>query len=232
MPQAAPHLKIHVPNISAMGSGEDDEVKTEQGSNGDEGGNATTGEEVTEQAVTKLVDYQISPKDLGAAKAFRIFVEALYNEEPDTIKDRDSLKTALKAYQFARKYEAYVLQNRLVERFREHYHVHKVKVDELLWMIKMFGDDANATPLTRYLLEQIAHDISTRGFNAFSADNGYLKFYLGEGNRSTRYSLFAILARHANDRRHPDPAEGRNEWRVIESGVTAGEWVPEPFSIH
>lgn len=179
---------------------------------------------------TISVDYQIEEKDSLAPKAFRIFVEALYNEEPAEILDRETLRIALKAYKFARIYNAFVLQNRIVERFREHYITHKIKFDELLWVIKMFGDDANSTPLTRYLFEQIAHDISTRGFEAFSRDNGYLKFYLIEQQRQTRFALFAILARLSHDRRVPDPAEGRNEWRVVERGPTAGAWTPEPFS--
>lgn len=234
-PKAAPHLRIKIPQ-TATAMQIDQDVKDENDGigEGSETIQATGGHDdaQTETSLFKMVDYLLSPKDTAAPKAFRIFVEALYNEEPGEIADRDILKTSLKAYSYARTYKAFVLQNRIVERFRQHYLTHKVKMDELMWMLKIFGDDADATPLTRYLFEQIAHDISTRGFNAFSEDNGYLKFYLVEGNRNARLALFAILARHANDRRHPDPAEGRNEWRVLETGPTAGEWVAEPFNIH
>lgn len=223
-PQSAPHIRI-IPGQSARAS---DEVKDEQDANGMADSAADLGG--AGQAVEKTVDYVLDVKDHDAAKAFRVFVEALYNEEPSEIKDRDSIKTALKAYRYSRVYEAWVLQNRIVERFRQHYLTHKVKMDELQWMIKTFGDSANKTPLTRYLFEQIAHDISTRGFQTFSNDNGYLRIYLTENSREARLALFAIVARHASDRRHPDPAEGRNEWRVLENGPTAGEWVPEPFT--
>lgn len=179
---------------------------------------------------TKLVDYHLEEKDSLAPLAFGIFVNALYNDEPAEIKDRESLKISLKAYRFAMQYHAYVLQNRILERFREHYQSHKIKWDEIQWVLRMFGDDANATPLTRYLFEQVAHDLATRGFNAFNNENKYLKdYYLEQGSRKARSALFEILVRHAHTPRHPDPAEGRNDWRVIESGPTAGEWVAEPF---
>ncbi|ETN39923.1 uncharacterized protein HMPREF1541_06150 [Cyphellophora europaea CBS 101466] len=175
-------------------------------------------------------DYVIAPRDSHSAKAFRIFVESLYSEEPGEIEHRLGLNIALKAYQFAWEYDAYSLQNLLVERFRTHYRTHKVRIDELLWLIKKFGDDANATPLTRYVLDQIAHDLASRGYDSFIKDNQFLEQYLEEASRKTRLSLFAIITRYAHDRRHPDPAEGKNLWRVVESGVAAGEWVPEPFS--
>lgn len=225
-PEEAPHLAIPIPQTEtdAEAGNDHDNVKAEQQSNGGGDGESNSG-----QNQAQMFDYQIAARDFQAPKAFRVFVEALYNEEPDPITDREGLKTALKAYKFAREYQHWVLQNRLLERFREHYNTHKVKLDEFLWMVKHFGDDADATPLTRYILEQIAYDISNRGFNTFSGENIYLKHYLEEGQRATRAALFAILARHANDPRHPDPAQGKNEWRVVESGATAGEWSPDPF---
>lgn len=232
-PKEAPQLEVPIPQTDSTEAGnassnghDNDNVKDEQ-----DPSSVSDGEANTSETVIKKVDYQISARDTLAAKAMRIFVEALYNEEPGTIRDRESLKTALKAYQFARKYKHWVLQNHLLERFREHYMSHKIKMDELQWLVKMFGDDANATPLTRYILEQIAFEISARGINTFHAENGYFKFFLAEGDRQTRSALFSILARHAHDPRHPDPAQGKNEWRVVESGPTAGAWKPDPFSL-
>lgn len=223
-PKARPHIKVTPStatiDLPAWGS---DELKNEN--------KANEGEAMDIDArLPKMVDYHLDPKDSQAPRAFGIFVNALYNDEPAEIKDRESLKISLKTYRYAINYHCFSLQNRIVERFREHYLSHKIKWDEIMWVLKMFGDDANATPLTRYLFEQVAHDIATRGFNAFNNENQYLKdYYIKQATREARCALFEILVRHAHTARHPDPAEGRNDWRVIESGSTAGAWVPEPF---
>jgi hypothetical protein len=225
-PEASPNVRVFV---SATQGAITDAIKDEQDGGPHDNDAATGATDDQRQKVAKYVDYVLDLKDSNAAKAFRVFVESLYSEQPGEIKDRETIKTALKAYRYARRYDAYILQNAIVERFREHYLSHKVRMDELHWMLKNFGDDANGTPLTRYLMEQVAHDISTSGFNKFSENNSWLKIWLQEGDHKARLALVAIIARHANDRRHPDPAEGRNEWRVIENGETAGTWVAEPF---
>ena len=181
-------------------------------------------------------DYIIAPENKIAAQAWSYFAQWLYNSEVPEINDRKTIKIALLAYNYARQYQAWQLQNILVDRFKRHYLVHKVQIDELTYLTNKFGDDPNGTPLTRYVLEQISHDIAVRGFNDFSSDNTWLDMFLKEGDRITRHAMFAILARHASTACSgsggiKDPAENMSrEWKVTESGEDAGYWLPRAFS--
>lgn len=172
-------------------------------------------------------DYLLAPTNKDSAAAFGYVAQHLYNETIPEILDRKTLKIVLMAYQYARQYNCYSLQNILVDRFRRHYLSCHVKIDELQWLINKFGDDVNATPLTRYILEQVAHDIAVRGFIEFSEDNKYLEYFLKESDRNIRHAMFAVLARHATCAVEPrsdikDPAENSKDWKVDEKG----NWTP------
>jgi hypothetical protein len=175
------------------------------------------------------VHYVLSPQDQMAAEAFAIFVEWVYKEEPRSIQDRDDVFIFLKAYKYAWDYQAYSLQNQLVDKFREHYCTHSIKFDDLVWMIKRFGDDGSATPLTRYILEQVAYEIAHCGWNEFCHDNKFLRSYIEENTRKIRVALFAMLVKQAHRGRLTDPAASKNVWKVVETGDNAGTWHEEPL---
>lgn len=176
------------------------------------------------------IDYIIAPRDEEAARAFGIFAEWVYNEGPQSISTRGDVSVFLKAYKYAREYDAWSLQNQILEKFREHHVLHAVHMDDLTWLINKFGDDANATPLTRYILEQIAHEICSNGVNEFLRTNAFLKHFLEDSSRKARFALFSIIAQHARRGRLTDPASSKNDWKVHESGDNAGKWSPQPFS--
>lgn len=176
-------------------------------------------------------DYLIAPGDYRAAKAWGYFASWIYNEEIPMLKAQTDVTIALKAYRYARYYDAWELQNTILDRFRQHYLVHKVGMKELTDLTNKFGDDANATPLTRYIVEQIAYDITTRGFYEFANENGWIDYFLKEGDRKIRHAMFIILSRHANNNGIPkDPAENHREWKVLVAGENAGSWTPKAYS--
>jgi hypothetical protein len=176
------------------------------------------------------VHYVLAPRDLAAADAFAIFVEWVYKEEPRSIHDRDDVVIFFKAYKYAWDYQAYSLQNQIVDKFREHYCIHSIKFDDLVWMINKFGDDPNATPLTRYIIEQIAFEIAHCGWPEFCRDNKFLRTYIEENTRKIRTGLFALMAKQAHQCRLTDPSASKNMWRVVETGDNAGAWQKDPLA--
>lgn len=209
-----------------------------------DGTNIKQEEDATDELITdasgepgqpiRIPDYLIAANDWQASPGFQLFVKWVYNLDIPDIKSRASHRYALRAYEYARQYKAFGLQNILIERFRKHYSVFDVRMDELKWVIRHFGDDPNATPLTRYILEQIVHDIAKDGIYSFAGKNGWLRMFLEEGNHKIRFGLVAILARHAqscaNGSRLQDPSNNDRDWRVVETGGRAGEWAPTELS--
>ena len=174
------------------------------------------------------VHYTLEGNNFSDPKAFKIFVDWLYKEYPEPIQTRRQIQIALKAYVLALEYNAYSLQNMLLDRFREHYTWNKVKFDDLIWVINWVEvgkpDGARVAALTSYLIEQVAFEISDNGYDEFEKENWFFKPYLEEGERKHRRDLVRVLARHAHSARPTDPATKEFGWYVATEGVEAGIW--------
>ena len=185
--------------------------------------NSVDGEE--EHDEPKLIDYHLKDSYFHERKPFEVFIRWLYSEGPGSFKTHTDCKVALKAYCLARYYHAYGLQNLLLDRFREHYKTTRIKFDDLNWIINKLGDDSAASPLTRYLIEQVAYDIADHGLAEFNRNNWFFKMYLEEGDRKIRLTLVAIIAAHAESGKGEDPAVADLDFHVGERGDQAGVWL-------
>ena len=188
---------------------------------------ATSVEEEEEEEVNepKLIDYHLKDKYFYECKPFEMFIRWLYSEGPRSIKGLANLKVALKAYCLARYYDAYGLQNLLLARFREYYSQVNIKFDDLNFVIGKLGDEPAASPLTRYLIEQVAYEIADHGLAEFKKDNWFFKKYLEEGDRKIRLTLFGLIATHAQTRKRQDPAIAEFDFHVGEKGDQGGVWL-------
>lgn len=178
--------------------------------------------------VDVVADYHIQERFFWTPNAFGTFVGWLYNEElaldSNSPTARGDRKNLLNVYVLAIKYKAYSLQNEIVELFRKYHRTESAKFEELWWMSNRVGDDSE-TAMTAYLIEQIAYDISTEGYDGYvgAHKNSDLPIFLKDGTRNIRVELFKAIARQANSEKSTDPAKGQNRWLVVETGEAAGQ---------
>ena len=182
-------------------------------------------EEEEEHDEPKLIDYHLHGKYFHERRPFEMFIRWLYNEGPKAFQTYTHCKVALKAYCLARYYDAYGLQNLLLDRFREYYTSKNIKFDDLNWIINKLGDELAVSPLTRYLIEQVAYEIADNGLAEFKKSNWFFKTYLEEGDRKIRLTLVAIIAAHAQSGKGEDPAIADFNFHVGERGDQAGVWL-------
>ncbi|KAK4938293.1 hypothetical protein LTR10_021272 [Elasticomyces elasticus] len=113
----------------------------------------------------------------------------------------------------------------IIDCVRKYHQEYNVSFEYLTWLINRLGDgpDAHTIPMMRYLIDQIAFEISTQGFNEFSHDNPLFETFLIQSDRPIRKALFHALADIARalagsiapaDRARLDPALGPNRWTV------------------
>ena len=182
-------------------------------------------EEEEEVNEPKLIDYHLKDKYFHERKPFEMFIRWLYSEGPRSIKGQANLKVAQKAYCLARYYDAYGLQNLLLDRCREYYSQINIKFEDLNWIIGKLGDDPAASPLTRYLIEQVAYEIAVHGLTDFKKDNWFLRAYLEEDDRKIRLTLFGLIATHAQTGKRKNPATAEFDFHVGEKGDQGGVWL-------
>lgn len=214
---AAFPLPNPVPNISSLAAHENTEVKEEE---------AAEVVEVPEQhsGEPKLIDYCLDDKFFHEPKSFDAMIKWLYHEGPPQFKTYRDCRVALKTYCLARFYDAFGLQNLLLDRFREYFAEKKIKFDDLNYIINKLGDDPSASPLTRYLIAQVAFEIAENGFAEFSKDNWFMEKYLVESDRKIRLTLFEFVAHHAEHGKGEDPAAADYNWHVVADGDHQRYW--------
>ena len=172
--------------------------------------------------MSQLPDYYLTDR-FHKHDAFNIFLQWLYREPPEPVRYRHEARTMLQAYVLAIQYDAWPLQNLIVDRFRVFHATTSMNFDDLLWMANRLGEDLNC-PMTEYLLEQTAFDIAQNGFDEFLRHNQRLDDWLKDGQLPVvRLELFKAIARHAKGTRLGDPASGPNEWAVEETGDRIGQ---------
>ncbi|RMZ81690.1 hypothetical protein DV737_g2397, partial [Chaetothyriales sp. CBS 132003] len=130
--------------------------------------------------------------------AFKIFADWIYSEQPRRLKTRPDVKVALKAYMLALAYEAYSLQNALVDRFREYHREHVIDFRDLTFLIdRVEGIKSGcmkSAPLTSYMIEQVAHEICVNGYDKFEQDNWSFQNFINDGDRRHRSDLVRAIS--------------------------------------
>ncbi|RMZ87059.1 hypothetical protein DV736_g5716, partial [Chaetothyriales sp. CBS 134916] len=158
--------------------------------------------------------------------AFKIFADWMYSEQPKRLKATRDVKVALKAYMLALTYEAYPLQNALVDRFREHYSGHAIDFRDLTFLIDRVEGvkprHVASAALTSYMIEQVAHEICVNGYDKFEEKNWSFKYFINEGDRRHRSDLVRAISCFACKSRRDDPATGSYNWHVGTEGEMAG----------
>jgi hypothetical protein len=175
------------------------DVKTQEGS-----ANATEIEERAGAGLNgsanpnkaKLVPHYHILSKIHTPQAFKTFVDWLYNISPSVPEDKADCKLLLQAYVLAVQYDAFPLQNAIVDCFRQYHIQVPVDLDHLVWMINN-TEDSIRLPMTGYLVQQIAYQIALHGIEKYEKDNQYMSYYMTEGDRLVRYELVKAIAYRA-----------------------------------
>ena len=139
-------------------------------------------------------------------EVFEVFVEFVYSKPPKKIQDTKGVKIAINVYCVATMYEVEDLQNAIVDRIREYHQENAAQLTFLTNIVSRWKDHGWQNlecRLNKYLVDQIAHDISVNGYGDFTTSNSYINKWLrgdgeeGEGN-STRRDLFIAIAKIAH----------------------------------
>lgn len=182
-----------------------------------------TGINEASQVGSSKADYTIVDR-FHTVGAFKVLTAWLYNEPPTIPANKTQCKHLLQAYVLARLYNAYQLQNHILDRFRDFHTTFKVDFDNLIWLANRI-EDSIACPLTAYFVEQAAFEIADLGFAEFEGANIFLNTFLREGEWEIRVELFKALAKHAqaSGGRLDDPAKSlERDWHVETAGENAG----------
>ena len=157
-----------------------------------------------------MSDYHL---DIQHVKAFEVFVNWLYNKAPTVPKSQAQAKTLIQAYLIALKYQAYPLQDLIVDCLRRHFAENTFSFDQLfIYLLNRHGDDPHCK-LIRYFVDQVAYEIYSRGYQPFKTEGGnlgidtFLKDRVGGVVRQALFIALAKLAHQAKEqKRIVDPA--------------------------
>lgn len=150
------------------------------------------------------------------APAFDIVCDWLYNVPPIPPPGRTECRNLLRAYVLALRYEIVDLQDALVDCLRKHHRTWNIEFEDLTWFSNRVGDQkARTTPLLKYMVEQVAWEVSEHSFATFAAGNPSFRTFLTTGDRPIRTMLFEALAEISRPQtKRVEPAVGPNKWRV------------------
>ena len=172
-------------------------------------------------SVANAPDYVIEDRE-HEPQAFNVLVKWLYNQRPETIQYKQEKKVLLRAYRLALRYNAYGLQNLIIEGFREFHQDSAVEFEDLLWLAHR---EKIRTPFIQYLLEQTAYEIATNGFESFITENEmFQKTFANNTLPKIQFDILRRVARHAEVAANmlKDPAKGFGQWLIEEDGPNAG----------
>ena len=174
-------------------------------------------------SVANAPDYVIESRDHDPA-AFNIMVQRLYNDPPKRIRFKQDKSMLLRTYRLALRYNAYNLQNLIVQRFREYHQDYAVEFDDLKYLAHS-EEIGLQCPMIAYLLEQVTYQITTDGIEAFIEKNHLFEETFKENSLpDIQFAIVRELARHAKASHGAlgDPAKGFSKWEVLETGEFAG----------
>ena len=172
-------------------------------------------------SVANAPDYVIEDRE-HEPQAFKVLVQWLYNERPTHIQYKQEKKVLLRAYRLAIRYNAYELQNLIIERFREFHQDFAVEFEDLIWLAHR---EKMNTPFIQYFLEQTAFEIATNGFESFINKNDmFERTFASNTLPMIQFDVLRRVARHAEVAANmlKDPAKGYGQWLVEENGPNAG----------
>ncbi|KAF7504430.1 hypothetical protein GJ744_002234 [Endocarpon pusillum] len=140
-------------------------------------------------------DYHL---DTHFVKAFAIFVDWLYNVPPTQPKNPSQCKTLIQAYLLALQYQAFGLQNLLLDCIRCYHIEHQVNFDFFfIYLLNRHGDDVDCKLIT-YFVDQIAYEIADSNVEEFDKSNLGLDYFLRERSQGkVRAAFFHALAKIA-----------------------------------
>jgi hypothetical protein len=156
--------------------------------------------------------------EMHTPEAFTTFADWLYNTRPSVPETKEYCKSLLQAYVLAVYYEVTLLQNAIIDCFREHHTRVTVDLDHLVWMTNHNGDNTRL-PMTAYLVQQIAYEIAQEGIEKYEKKNKSLPQYMKEGDSFVRYELVKAIAHRTQSsvKKAGDPATSdAGKWYVTE----------------
>ena len=174
-------------------------------------------------SVANAPDYVITTRDHDPA-AFNVLVQWLYNDPPKRIRFKQDKAMLLRTYRLALRYNAYNLQNLILQRFREYHQDYSVEFDDLKYLAHRENEDLRC-PMITYLLEQVAYQITTDGLEPFLDKNKMFEETFNDNSLPIiQFALLRAISRHAEASRGAlgDPAKGFGRWDIWEDGELAG----------
>ncbi|KIX03576.1 uncharacterized protein Z518_07129 [Rhinocladiella mackenziei CBS 650.93] len=148
--------------------------------------------------------------------SFEVIVNWLYNISPKKPVTRNQCRTLLKAYVLALTYKITLLQDALIDCFRQYHQDYNIVFEDLIWLVNRLEEtrEVLTVPMVRYLVDQIAWEISQQGYATFTSHNIFFETFLIEGNRPIRKTIFEAVADLLRPTRPGDPAIGPSRYRV------------------
>ncbi|KAI1625175.1 hypothetical protein EDD37DRAFT_608630 [Exophiala viscosa] len=195
------------------------EIKSEDTSDQAETGTAAFLQDSPSRPLYHLEGFVYEPA------AFEVVVNWLYNQPPGVPVNRHVCRTQMRTYVIALQYQIIPLQDAIIDCVRKYHQEYNISFEYITWLTNRLGESpaTHTVPMMRYLIEQVAFEVSTQGYNEFARDNPLFETFLVQGERPVRQALFHALADIARalagsvaaaDRARLDPALGRNRWMM------------------